>query len=101
MNFNEYQELAKETDLDNPLNYYYLGLCEEAGEVAGKRKRFLRNEGNTDTDDLTKELGDVLWYVTMIAHRYNITLEDIAATNISKLKDRFKRGVIQGKGDKR
>ena len=60
LDFNKYQELAKETDLGHPLNYYYLGLAEESGEVAGLRKRFLRDEGNTDYTTLTKELGDVL-----------------------------------------
>ena len=101
MNFNEYQKLAKETDLGNPLNYYYLGLAEEAGEVAGLRKRFLRDEGNTDHNKLTKELGDVLWYLSMIADKYNIDLEDIAVANLIKLSDRKKRGMIKGKGDDR
>ena len=53
MQFNEYQKLAGETDLEHPLNYYFLGLTEEAGEVAGLRKRFLRDEGNIDYDKMT------------------------------------------------
>lgn len=101
MDFNEYQEQASETDLNNPLNYYYLGLAEEAGEVAGLRKRFLRDEGNIDYMKITKELGDVLWYLAMIARKYNIDLNDIALTNIEKLRDRKERGVIKGKGDDR
>jgi NTP pyrophosphatase (non-canonical NTP hydrolase) len=101
LDFNEYQKRAKETDLNNPINYYYLGLAEEAGEVAGLRKRFLRDEGDIDYDKITKELGDVLWYVSMIAHKYNINLNDIAVTNINKLLDRKNRNVIKGKGDNR
>jgi len=101
LEFNKYQEMAKETDLGHPLNYYYLGLAEESGEVAGLRKRFLRDEGNTDYTTLTKELGDVLWYVSMLADKYNISLEDIAESNLLKLMDRKKRGVITGKGDNR
>lgn len=101
MDFNKYQECAKETDLGHPLNYYYLGLAEEAGEVAGLRKRFLRDEGNTDYNNLTKELGDVLWYLAMLADKYNICLEDVAELNLIKLMDRKKRGTITGKGDNR
>jgi len=101
MDLNNYQKAAKETDLGHPLNYYYLGLTEEAGEVAGMRKRFLRDEGNIDYKDLTKELGDVLWYVAMLADKYNISLEEIGESNLLKLMDRKQRGVITGKGDNR
>jgi len=101
MDLNDYQKAAKETDLGHPLNYYYLGLTEEAGEVAGMRKRFLRDEGNIDYKDLTKELGDVLWYVAMLADKYNISLEEIGESNLLKLMDRKQRGVITGKGDNR
>jgi NTP pyrophosphatase (non-canonical NTP hydrolase) len=101
MNFDVYQKMAKDTDLGHPINYYFLGLSEEAGEVAGIRKRFLRDEGNTDMDDLTKELGDVLWYLAMVADRYNISFDDVAVTNIEKLNDRKQRNVIKGKGNNR
>ncbi len=101
MQLNEYQKLAGETDLEHPLNYYFLGLTEEAGEVAGLRKRYLRNEGNTDYDKMTKELGDVMWYVARLAYRYNLKLDDIATTNITKLSDRKQRNVICGNGDSR
>jgi NTP pyrophosphatase (non-canonical NTP hydrolase) len=101
MNFDDYQKLAKETDLGHPINYYYLGLTEEAGEVAGLRKRFLRDEGNIDYAKLNKECGDVLWYVSMICDKYGISLQDVAITNLEKLQDRKERGVITGKGDNR
>tara|TARA_B110000438_G_scaffold3908_1_gene3907 strand:+ start:5222 stop:5527 length:306 start_codon:yes stop_codon:yes gene_type:complete len=101
MNFDDYQKLAKETDLVHPLNYYYLGLAEEAGEVCGLRKRFLRDEGNTDYATLNKECGDVLWYLSMICDKYGISLQDVAITNLEKLQDRHERGVITGKGDER
>ena len=101
MDFNEYQSKAKATDLGHPINYYFLGLTEEAGEVAGKRKRFLRDEGNIDRDDLCKELGDVLWYASQIADKYNISFNEVAEMNIIKLEDRKNRGVITGSGDSR
>ena len=74
MNFETYNKLADETDLGHPINYYFLGLVEEAGEVAGLRKRFLRDEGNIDRNILVKELGDVLWYVAQVGKQYNIDM---------------------------
>ena len=101
MNFDTYEKLANETDLGHPINYYFLGLVEESGEVAGLRKRYLRDEGNTDPAKLTKELGDVLWYVAMIGKQYGISMDDVAVSNIQKLTDRKERGVITGTGDER
>ena len=101
MNFETYEKLADETDLGHPINYYFLGLVEEAGEVAGLRKRYLRDEGNTDPAKLVKELGDVLWYVAMIGKQYGISMDDVAVSNIQKLTDRKERGVITGTGDER
>ena len=101
MNFETYNKLADETDLGHPINYYFLGLVEEAGEVAGLRKRFLRDEGNIDRDILIKELGDVLWYIAQVGKSYNIDMEEVAVTNIKKLTDRKERGVITGSGDNR
>ena len=101
MNFDTYEKLANETDLVHPINYYFLGLVEESGEVAGLRKRFLRDEGNIDEIKLKKELGDVLWYIAMIGKRYGISMDDVAVTNIQKLTDRKERGVITGSGDER
>lgn len=101
MNFETYNKLADETDLGHPINYYFLGLVEEAGEVAGLRKRFLRDEGNIDREILVKELGDVLWYVAQVGKHYNIDMEEVAVTNIQKLTDRKERGVITGTGDNR
>tara|TARA_B110000467_G_C17905841_1_gene257276 strand:+ start:169 stop:474 length:306 start_codon:yes stop_codon:yes gene_type:complete len=101
MNFDTYEKLANETDLGHPINYYFLGLVEEAGEVAGLRKRFLRDEGNIEPEKLVKELGDVLWYVAMIGKQYNLNMDEIAVANIKKLTDRQERGVITGVGDER
>ena len=101
MNFDTYEKLANETDLVHPINYYFLGLVEEAGEVAGLRKRYLRDEGNIDPEKLVKELGDVLWYVAMIGKQYGISMDDVAVSNIKKLTDRQERGVITGVGDER
>jgi NTP pyrophosphatase (non-canonical NTP hydrolase) len=50
---------------------------------------------------LSKELGDVLWYVAVLSERLGLKMEDVAKGNIQKLEDRNKRGKIRGKGDNR
>lgn len=94
------------------LIYCALGLG-EAGEVQGKVKKLLRDY-NLDIDGpyshelpeevkmaIAKELGDVLWYVSMMATELNISLNSIAQDNLNKLASRKARGVLQGNGDDR
>ena len=100
MTFDEYQVKAKQTAIyDHPVIYPTLGLCGESGEVAEKVKKHLRD--GTSLDELKKELGDVLWYISAIASDLKLSLDDIAETNISKLTSRLERGKIQGSGDNR
>lgn len=109
MNLNEYQTLALRTaapkDKKNELFHLLLGLCGEAGEIAEKTKKIVRDHDSDfaklDKDDLTKELGDVLWHIAVIADYFDISLDEIGDTNIRKLADRLKRGVIAGSGDNR
>lgn len=121
MEFNKYQEGALETaqypsvevigdglvwGVDR-IDFVYpaLGLTGEAGEVAEKCKKIIRDKGgNWDESDqvaIKKELGDVLWYVAVLAHEFDIELDDIATTNYEKLKSRKERNVITGSGDDR
>jgi len=82
--------------------YLFLGLVNEAGEVAGVIKKAIRdNEGHVNSILLSKELGDVLWYISEIANRYGINLEHVLEANIAKLQDRKERGVLGGSGDER
>ena len=100
MTFDEYQVKAKQTAIyDHSVIYPTLGLCGESGEVAEKVKKHLRD--GTSLDELKKELGDVLWYLASIASDLNISLNDIALTNVEKLQSRMERGKIQGSGDNR
>ena len=109
MDFQLYQERCRATDLypdagANPI-YPTLGLCGEAGEVADKVKKVLRDrQGNFSPEviaDLKLELGDVLWYVAQLATELGLELEQIAQTNIDKLASRAARNVIGGSGDRR
>lgn len=104
MNLDQYQNESRKTWLFNHKNdevRAILGLVGESGEIAEKYKKFLRGDGEINREDIKKELGDVLYYVARIADNYEITLEDVAISNIKKLKDREERGVIKGSGDNR
>ena len=102
MTLNEYQERAMQTCMDESknLNYMALGLASEAGEVAGKAKKLIR-DGHLNKHAVIKELGDVLWYVAGCAEQLGYTLEDVARVNLAKLEDRDRRGAISGEGDDR
>ena len=109
MNFTEYQNLALSTAIypkKYETIYPALGLCGEAGEVAEKVKKSIRDGVDYGYEeefkaDLTKELGDVLWYVAALASDLNISLDDIAEKNVQKLASRKKRNKIGGSGDNR
>lgn len=105
MKLNEYQDAAAETAIyrQNPnfkLIYPALGLNGEAGEIAEKVKKWIR-DNVLDREACAKELGDVLWYIAAMADDLGYTLEDIAAMNLSKLRDRKARNALQGNGDNR
>ncbi|OHA47107.1 MAG: hypothetical protein A3A80_01655 [Candidatus Terrybacteria bacterium RIFCSPLOWO2_01_FULL_44_24] len=109
MTFEEYQKISRETaeypDKDNNYIYPVLGLTGEAGEVAEKVKKVIRNDGGKMSEDkkieIAKELGDVLWYLAQIATELGLKLEDVARMNIDKLKSRKERGTIASSGDNR
>jgi NTP pyrophosphatase (non-canonical NTP hydrolase) len=114
MNFNDYQSKAVTTarfDDSVAIPYLTLGLSNEAGEVAGKVKKFLRgdekyvDEFGVPTPEfynaIDGELGDVLWYLAVLCDYLGLSLEEVAEHNISKLFSRAERGVIKGDGDER
>ena len=103
--FNIYQKLAKETAIypsEKALEYLSLGLASEAGEVAGIVSKWLRgDEKQVNVKEMTKELGDVLWFLSCLADELGLDFAEIAVYNIKKLADRQARGVIKGNGDNR
>ena len=109
MQLNHYQRESRKTalypDLGNNPIYPTLGLVGEAGEVADKVKKILR-DSNGIFDQKSKEaikfeLGDVLWYISQLSSELGYELEDIANANLQKLNSRIIRGQIQGSGDNR
>ena len=78
-----------------------LGLVGEAGEVAEKIKKCIRDNHEPNRTELVKELGDVLFYVTALANFIGSDLETVAKQNVTKLQDRKNRNRIQGSGDNR
>ncbi|NDG73982.1 MAG: hypothetical protein EBX49_01290 [Synechococcaceae bacterium WB8_1B_136] len=109
MDLNAYQQGARRTARypqvgANPI-YPTLGLCGEAGEVADKVKKVLRDQGGVfsaeQRDAIKLELGDVLWYVAQLASELDLDLETIGQANLDKLASRAARNVIAGSGDHR
>ncbi|WP_088811060.1 MULTISPECIES: nucleoside triphosphate pyrophosphohydrolase family protein [Listeria] len=94
MNFNEYQEKASRTAAhhEQALTNYGLGIAGEAGEVTEIIKKYAFHGHDLDKEKLTKELGDVLWYVSQIAKWADIQMEDVAHANIDKLQRRYPNG---------
>lgn len=110
MTFDEYQKQALTTAIINPdplmdKTIWAMGISGEAGEVLEKWKKIVAyKEGNiTDEDiaEIKKELGDVVWYVSMMAHSLDLSLDDVMQLNVEKLASRKQRKVIRGKGDNR
>ena len=113
MQFDEYQKQARETarysrddkNFNYPVTYPALGLVGEAGEVAEKVKKVYRDDAGIVSEEkkqeIAKELGDVLWYIAQLATELELSLEEIAQTNIEKLALRRERGKISGSGDDR
>lgn len=109
--FDDYQEFTATTTIypratqTEALTYLALGLTSEAGEVAGKLKKVLRDKGGVtdyaDRIEINKEVGDILWYAARILDEMGYSLGYAARANRDKLESRAKRGVLGGSGDNR
>lgn len=102
MNATEYQELAGRTLIDRPdftitdqqlmIAWNAIGLAGEAGELAELVKKGIFHQHGIDKDKMTKELGDVLWYVAALCSKLDIAMGDVMQANIEKLKQRYPEG---------
>lgn len=108
MTLNDYQSKALETAIypeEAKVVYPTLGLTGEAGEVADKVKKIIRDNNGQLSDEkkleIAKEIGDVLWYCATLSHDLGFTLEEIAQMNYDKLHSRQLRGKLHGSGDNR
>lgn len=109
MNLSDYQQQSKKTAIypnaGNNFVYPTLGLVGEAGEIANKIKKIIRDKNNLlsdeDKKEIGQELGDVLWYLAQIATELQVSLDEIAENNLTKLLSRLERNVLGGNGDNR
>ena len=103
MEMNNYQNQAAKTAIykvEHQVIYPALGLAAEAGEVANKVKKILR-DGKMDKTALAAEIGDCLWYIAALCRDLNVDMGELAKSNLEKLYGRKQRGTLQGSGDKR
>ena len=103
-----YQQVAKTTAIyprEQAIIYPTLGLTGEAGEVANKVKKIIRDGSDKTSEDMVQaissEIGDCLWYIAILADDVGVKLSDIANANLEKLENRKKKGTIHGSGDER
>lgn len=122
MNIDDYQRKAGETAIypgrGGTLGAIYNALAlGEAGEIQGKVSKLIRDNNiiqhdgsteyqiyglsNEEREPIKKELGDLLWHMSMLAHDLGFSMSEIAQANLDKLEDRRKRGVLGGSGDNR
>lgn len=106
MTLDEYQQTALSTAIyphDHQTSYLALALCGEAGELADKVKKVIRDKNGQfyqpDIHAIANELGDVMWYAANLAHVLGYKLSDIARLNNEKINGRLERGTLHGEGD--
>jgi len=110
MTLDEYQKEALVTavfsdDEFKDLAHWVFGITGESGEIAEKIKKIVRDKngkvGPEDRDEIVKEIGDVMWYLAVLAEHLDIKFDEVGKRNIAKLRSRQLRNKIQGSGDNR
>lgn len=100
MDFNSYQKEALRTDRvpargsgDDAASLIVpmLGLAGETGQLLSEYKKHLR-DGEAHRlfkERVSEELGDLLWYIANVASKFDLSLSEIAAANVAKVKQRW------------
>ena len=110
MTFDAYQKKALTTAINHPddlmdKTIWAMGIAGEAGEVVEKWKKIVAYKDGVvseeDRAELKKELGDVVWYIAVMAHSLGLSFEEVMKVNVAKLASRKARGVTKGVGDNR
>lgn len=110
MTLDEYQKQALVTAVFNDdefkdLAHWVFGITGEAGEIAEKIKKIVRDKNGVistqDNQEIAKEIGDVMWYLAVLAKHLGYSFDEIGTMNIAKLRSRQSRNKIHGKGDNR
>lgn len=108
LTFDEYQKRTKSTAIypaDKAVEYTTLGLVSEAGEVAGKVKKVIRDNDGVfsaeKSEEIASEVVDAIWYCARLLDELGVSFGDAAQGNLDKLDSRHQRGVLGGSGDKR
>ena len=99
----EYSDFAEQTAIypeEAEIVYPALGLAGEAGEVANKVKKMIRDD-RLDREAIAAELGDCLWYIAALCRDLNVDMASVARKNLDKLSIRKQEGTLQGNGDAR
>jgi NTP pyrophosphatase (non-canonical NTP hydrolase) len=109
MNFDDYQRQAMSSAvypmIGSNIVYPVLGVNGEAGEVAEKVKKIIRDKhgvwDDQDRDAISKEIGDILWYCAALCSELGLSMTTVAERNIEKLSNRMKNDTVHGEGDDR
>ena len=107
--FDDYQKKCEKTavypNIGKNFTYPTIGLMGEAGEVANKIKKLIRDDDGkvlkTRRDEIKAEMGDMLWYMAQLGTELGLKLSDIAKYNLEKLAKRQKENKLHGSGDNR
>ena len=112
MNLNEYQHLANQTDQQPEMGNFQadprsilvplLGMASEVGELLGEHKKWLRDGASYKLfpERVKEELGDLLWYLSNVATKHDLTLEEVAYFNLDKTGRRW-QPVGAGNGSRK
>lgn len=105
MNFDDYQKEALKTDKNPALDEKgvmipLLGLAGETGELLSEYKKYLRDAKSHRPfkERMTEELGDLLWYLSNCASKFEISLQDVARGNLMKCRSRWREQEERGLG---